>query len=161
MLHGCAILVAQVHIGPIFSLCFFLKNYAVGAEQMEPQGVLLRRVAAPSRTFPIRLVPYRFIKGPLPFEWMSTAGRLPGRALHVGLGLWYLVGLQRMETVVASYRVLAQFGVNRYAAYRALAVLERAGLISVIRGPGRSPRVTLLQNCVKPRDRTEVNHVEK
>jgi hypothetical protein len=112
---------------------------------MEPQGVLLMRVAAPSRIFPSRSVPYRFIKGPLPLEWMAAAGRLPGHALHVGLCLWYLAGLRRTETAVASYSVFAQFGVKRHAAYRALKAMERAELISVVRGPGRSPRVTLLQ----------------
>jgi DNA-binding GntR family transcriptional regulator len=48
--------------------------------------------------------------------------------------------------VVCSYRVLDEWGVKRHAAYRALKALEREGLIQVIRGPGRSPRVTLLQH---------------
>ncbi|HKC93819.1 MAG TPA: hypothetical protein VKB81_07335 [Nitrospira sp.] len=104
---------------------------------------------------PSRSVPYRFIKGPLPLDWMAACGRLPGRALHVGLCLWYLHGLRKEVSVVCSYRVLAEFGVKRHAAYRALKALEQAGLISVIRGPGKSPRVTLLQ--VRPDSHLYVN----
>ena len=125
---------------------------------MELHGLLLTRVEASSRILPSRSTPYRFIKGPLAFDWMAAAGRLPGRALQVGLCVWYLVGLRRMETVVTSYGIFAQFGVNRYAAYRALKALERAKLVSVMRGPGRSPRVTLLQHNERPREQTGRGH---
>ena len=40
----------------------------------------------------------------------------------------------------------------------ALKALERAKLISVMRGPGRSPRVTLLQHNERPRERTGRGH---
>jgi hypothetical protein len=31
-----------------------------------------------------------FIKGPIPGKWLVRAGEISGRALHVGLVLWYL-----------------------------------------------------------------------
>jgi hypothetical protein len=93
-----------------------------------------------------RRTPYRFIMG-LPLEWAAACGRLPGRALHVGVCLWHLAGLNKTHSVVCSYGLLRKFGVKRHAAYRALKVLEEAGLIKVVRGRGQSPRVMLQQIC--------------
>jgi hypothetical protein len=40
-----------------------------------------------------------FIKGPIPLAWMKAVAMLPGKCLHVGLALWYLVGLKKTKTV--------------------------------------------------------------
>lgn len=85
-----------------------------------------------------------FLKGPVPMRWLSLAGQLPGRALHVGLALWFHSGLQRSKTnIVIARSTLAQLGVDRFAAARGLRQLEEAGLVRVERCTGRSPRVTL------------------
>lgn len=34
-----------------------------------------------------------FLKGPIPLPWLQGAARLPGKALHVGVVLWFLSGL--------------------------------------------------------------------
>ena len=86
----------------------------------------------------------RFLKGPLPLDWLQAAARLPSKALHVGIALWFLVGLQKSHTVQLAPSILHQFGVNRYAGYRALKVLEGEGLITVTRHRGRSPMVTVM-----------------
>jgi len=33
-----------------------------------------------------------FIKGPLPLPWLHRAAALPGKALHIAVGLWYMRG---------------------------------------------------------------------
>src|SRR5262245_45163554 len=86
----------------------------------------------------------RFLKGPVPWPWLERAACLPGRALHVGLALWHLVGLGRKREVVLTGSVLASMGVDRHAARRGLTALETAGLVTMIRHPGRRPRVTVL-----------------
>ena len=86
-----------------------------------------------------------FIKGPIPGTWLSTAARLPGRALHVGLALWFLAGLGKVTSVILTWAVQDRFGVSPYSGRRALAALERVGLVSVQRHPGRCPRVTILE----------------
>lgn len=86
----------------------------------------------------------RFLKGPIPWRWLAEAMRLPGRALHVATVLWFRAGLTRSATVSLSLSKLQDVGVARTTASRALAALERAGLVEVVRAPGRRPQVTIL-----------------
>jgi DNA-binding MarR family transcriptional regulator len=87
----------------------------------------------------------RFLRGPIPWDWLVRAARLPGHALHVGVALWHLSGLHRQAAqVVLPTAVLRELGIKRTTAYRALTALEDAALIVVERHAGRLPRVTLL-----------------
>jgi hypothetical protein len=88
--------------------------------------------------------PGRFLKGPIPLDWIITAAKLPGKALHVGIALWFLAGLKRSRTVVLTPSWMRQIGLNRDAMYRGLAALERTGLVTVLRQPGKASRVTLV-----------------
>ena len=85
-----------------------------------------------------------FLKGPVPLNWLTIAGRAPGRALHVAIVLWYRSGLTKSGVMPLPLLVLKQMGVDRYAARRGLAALEEAGLVSVKRTQGKKPVVTLL-----------------
>lgn len=85
-----------------------------------------------------------FLRGPVALDWLQKAAKLPGRAMHVGVALWYLDGFQRAGTVRLKPSVLRNFGVNRHASYRALNELEAAGLVSVVHKRGAAPMVTLL-----------------
>ena len=88
-----------------------------------------------------------FLRGPVPLAWLLRACRLSPKALAVALALWYKAGLLgNSPEVVASSNLLKRFGVSaRRTQYQALADLERAGLVSVHRGRGRCPRVTILE----------------
>jgi hypothetical protein len=86
-----------------------------------------------------------FLKGPIPMAWLALAARLPGRALHTGLVLWYWAGITKRRVVAPSLsRAEREFGVSRTALARGLAALEHADLVSVDRRAGRKPVVTLL-----------------
>jgi hypothetical protein len=85
----------------------------------------------------------RFLKGPVPWEWIIQASELPGKALIVGLCLWRLSGAVRNPTVTLGNAELEPFGVDRAAKSRALTVLANAGLITIERKHGRLPIVTL------------------
>jgi hypothetical protein len=52
--------------------------------------------------------------------------------------------MTKSREMTVSVSALAELGVERNAAYRALSSLERANLITVVRHIGRKPRVTLL-----------------
>jgi hypothetical protein len=91
-----------------------------------------------------------FIGGPLPLAWMTTAGLLPGKSLHVGLVLWYLAGLTKSTSVRLGAKPLERFGVSRDAKYEALRRLESAGLISVKQQPGQAPWVTIIAAPTSP-----------
>jgi hypothetical protein len=86
----------------------------------------------------------RFLKGPIPWAWLSKASRNPGKSLNVALAIWFLSGLNRSRTISLSGSVLRELGVKRHSGYRALKSLEETGLISVCRHPGRNPVVTIL-----------------
>ena len=83
-----------------------------------------------------------FVRGPIPVAWIGKAAELPGRALAVGLAVWFIVGARRHSNAVCP-SLLARFGVSQRTAYRGLAALERAGLVEVDRHRGRCPRVTI------------------
>jgi hypothetical protein len=86
----------------------------------------------------------RFLKGPVPLAWLSAAANLPGKSLHVGVAIWFLAGLHRSRTVPLNNITSLRFGLDRNAKYRGLEWLEEAGLVTVERRLGCSPRVTLL-----------------
>ena len=91
-----------------------------------------------------KIVSGRFLKGPIPWSWITAAAALPSRALLVGLCLWRLVGAMKSDTISFGNSDLRQLGIDRATKSRALRALERAGLIKVTHQPGRFPKVTLL-----------------
>ena len=86
----------------------------------------------------------RFLKGPIPWDWIIRASRLPGQALTLGLCLWRLKGVTRKEAVALSNSELEPFGIDRAAKSRGLCALEKAGLIKVDRKAGRWSNITIL-----------------
>jgi hypothetical protein len=65
--------------------------------------------------------------------------------LVVGLALYHLAGLKKsQQELVLSSKRLEPSGVKRRTTYDALAKLEAADLVSVLRRPGCCPRVTIL-----------------
>ncbi len=85
----------------------------------------------------------RFLKGPIPLVYLQRAAVLRGKALAVYICITHQCDLTGRSTVTLPKSLLAEFGVSRDAKARALRELERAGLVSVEREPGRSVRVTL------------------
>jgi hypothetical protein len=84
-----------------------------------------------------------FLKGPIPLDWLEAAGKLPGKALHVGISLWFLSGVTKSQTVLFNQSKQERYGVKRDAARRGIEALEKAGLISVVRKTGRQLTVTI------------------
>ena len=89
-----------------------------------------------------------FLSGPVPWDWLSAASHLPGKALHVSIVLWRLVGLEKKRTVKWRPSEATSLGLDRHAVYRGLTALEGAGLVSVKRARGRAPEVTILDRHV-------------
>ena len=69
-----------------------------------------------------------------------------GRALRVGLALWYLAGVTKRRAVKPTWDTWQRFGLSPDAGRRGLVALERAGLVAVDRHPGRCPVVTILES---------------
>lgn len=87
----------------------------------------------------------RFVRGPIPLWWVERASRLPGRALAVGMAIWFKSGMTLAGAEVPVTPALVKpFGVTRQAGYRAVRALENARLIAVSRHRGRCPRVRIV-----------------
>ena len=86
----------------------------------------------------------KFLKGPIPWNWLCRAAQLCGKALQVAIAIWFLAGIHKRREVKLSGAAVTDLGVSRYACYRGLKLLEKAGLISVHRAPGRKAIVTIL-----------------
>lgn len=84
-----------------------------------------------------------YLKGPVPWGWLQSASRLGGKALAVGVAIWRLSGIKKAPTVKLSLSTL-DMGFDRSNASRALVALERAGLVTVVRAPGCSPLITII-----------------
>lgn len=86
----------------------------------------------------------KFIKGPIPLEWITRANNLPGKAGAVGGALWFLVGVQKSRTIKLTGEVEQIAGCGRKALYSALVALEGAGLVTVERKLGARAVVTIV-----------------
>ena len=86
----------------------------------------------------------KFLKGPIPENWLAQAARLRGKAFQVAMALWFLAGMKGEAVVTLSQKVLRAWCIERNACYRGLAALEKVKLISVERHRGRNPVITIL-----------------
>ena len=86
-----------------------------------------------------------FIWGPLPYAWFEAACLHGGKSANVALAIWYVRGVRRTKSdLPITPRQLAKFHVTSRRASNLLERFEKAGLISVERRSGRSPRVCIL-----------------
>ena len=92
-----------------------------------------------------------YLKGPIPIPWLCKAAGLSGKAVSVGLYLWWQAGMRKAHrNIKLNCSDLTRFGVGRNACCRCLSALERAGLVEVKRSQGKCPRVTIVKGGGKP-----------
>jgi hypothetical protein len=85
-----------------------------------------------------------YIRGPLYLPEVCAAAKLPGKALAVWLFVQYRVRVTRKPEITLPNGRLVAAGIDRNAKARALRDLERAGLITVRREVGQTPRISLV-----------------
>jgi hypothetical protein len=66
---------------------FNLQNLALASTEISP--TIIREKKTPPR----HSTGEKFLKGPIPLNWLSRASQLKGKSLQVGLSLWFLAGL--------------------------------------------------------------------
>jgi hypothetical protein len=84
-----------------------------------------------------------FLKGPIPMPWLIVAANLPGKALHVGIALWFWSGIKKSETFILPSNAIKDLGVSRQTCYTHLKAMEKAGLLSIEARKGKKPQITL------------------
>jgi hypothetical protein len=99
----------------------------------------------PSKKAPRHKPGEKFLKGPIPLNWLSVAAAQPGKTFQAAIALWFWAGMKRSRQIPFSMSWLkTTFGVDRRPGYRGLAMLEKAGLVIVVRHRGRNPVIELL-----------------
>jgi hypothetical protein len=132
--------------------------YTSGSTQPTAADIIpVRRLAfnPATGTHEVRAPTVKFIKGPIPLEWISRANALPGKAGAVGVALWFLAGVQKSSSVKLTGEAAQIAGCARKAIYQALRSLEVAGLVTVQRRRGGRPSVeihTAAPNSAPPRN---------
>ena len=87
-----------------------------------------------------------FIKGPIPYIWLSKANALGGSTGVIANGLWFYVGLKKSSRFKIDHHLDKFSGVSRQTRQSALIKLERAGLIRLTNKAGNYPTVEILQD---------------
>ena len=64
----------------------------------------------------------------LPLAWVRAAAKLPGKAIHVAVIIWYRQHLEKVTEVALTQAKLEYFGIHRNVGSRALRQLESADL---------------------------------
>jgi hypothetical protein len=93
----------------------------------------------------------RFLKGPIPTDWLSVAGSLPGKTLHVGVAIWFAHGFEKQPRFRLTAKWYDWLEVGPFALRESLQRLKEAGLIRLEHRPGCSPIVTLLTVSKEPK----------
>jgi hypothetical protein len=117
-----------------------LDDCAVDGEDFVKPPELLDR----AQVYPFK--PQKFLAGPFDWGLLDRAAAVPGRALHLLLVLHHHQRLARGKAGTLSVnlkRIGEGHGVSKWAIWRALRALERAGLVTVLRRGGYGVRVTL------------------
>jgi len=86
----------------------------------------------------------RFVRGPVPYEWLRVALSVGGKAGNLSWAMWWLAGMERTNPIKLTRRVLSDFNISPRSARRLLIAFERAGLVEVDRKRGRGPIVALI-----------------
>ena len=84
-----------------------------------------------------------FLKGPIPMPWLVVAANLPGKALHVGIALWFWSGIKKSEKFILPGNVITDLGVSRQTCNTQLKAMEKAGLLSIKARIGKKSQITL------------------
>ena len=83
----------------------------------------------------------------MPVGWVSklvVAERRTPTPLFVGLILWQQLRMKKSQPLHIYRTVWNRFGLKRRTVYRALAILEDTGLITLQRFKHRSPAITII-----------------
>ena len=127
------------------------KHFDLEKLRLPPRTLRHTRTSKPRRTsgegapaLPRHRRGEHFLKGPIPFRWLARAACCPGRALHVGILIWFRAFLTKTQPVTIPKHTREAFGLDRKALNRGIDALASAGLVRVERATGNSPRITVL-----------------
>src|SRR6516225_4167148 len=86
-----------------------------------------------------------FIKGPIPYDWIATACRLPGSGFQVAMACWFLCCRFREPNRWGLNPIATGLRISVRSTLRALHAAELARLLAVEREPGCKLAVSVLE----------------
>jgi hypothetical protein len=107
------------------------KSYKKFSYNISPDGEAPREVEVETGVLRQRRArrSSRFLRGPIPVSQITTAARLPGKALALLLAVHHQIALTGKDAVTVPAGLLTELGVGKDAKTRGLRELEQAGLV--------------------------------
>jgi len=87
----------------------------------------------------------KFLRGPIPLDWLSAAARLPGKAINVGIALWWLAGMSKSGVLKLTRQAQLALNISKDAERDGLRRLQQAGLIELTARPGQRHTVRIVK----------------
>jgi hypothetical protein len=87
----------------------------------------------------------RFLKGPIPLDWLTAAAQLPGKAINVGIALWWLAGMSKTGILKLTRQSQLALNISKDAERDGLRRLQQAGLIELTARPGQRHSVRIIE----------------
>lgn len=87
----------------------------------------------------------KFLKGPIPLDWLTSAAQLPGKAINVGIALWWLDGMSKTGILKLTRQSQLALNISKDAERDGLRRLQRAGLIELTTRPGQRHNVRIVK----------------
>jgi hypothetical protein len=87
----------------------------------------------------------KFLKGPIPLDWLTAAARLPGKAINVGIALWWLAGMSKTGALKLTRQSQLALNISKDAERDGLRRLRQAGLIELTAQPGQRHTVRIIK----------------
>lgn len=87
----------------------------------------------------------KFLKGPVPLDWLTAAARLPGKAINVGIALWWLAGMSKTGILKLTRQSQLALHLSKDAERDGLRRLQQAGLIELTARPGQRHSVRIIK----------------
>lgn len=87
----------------------------------------------------------RFLKGPIPLDWLTAAAQLPGKAINVGIALWWLAGMSKTGILKLTRQSQLALNISKDAVRDGLRRLHQAGLIELTAQPGQRHSVRIIK----------------
>jgi hypothetical protein len=101
-----------------------------------PAGLIGDKTIGPDQCPPRHKARETFIRGPIPWAWISRASSLPGPGFAVAMGAWYLARRFRRDPRASVAELAAWLGMGRTSVKAGLRLAEGAGLLTARREPG-------------------------
>jgi hypothetical protein len=90
-----------------------------------------------------KLIKGRFLRGPIPWNWLEKASLQHPKGLHVAINIWFLRAVTKRDVFSLSNKILREMGVSRQAKNESLKKFKEVGLVDLKQETGRSPVVTI------------------